>query len=213
MKKTLTVLVACMLASAAYAQSNFGKLQGKVSDAKTKAPIAYATLMIQKDGIRKGGAYTDENGKYVINALDPGTYSVTVTYVDYSEKKVTGVEVSANSTKYLNIEISQKSSENSEQLGPVVVRAGKPLIEKDKNSKTLSSKDIAKLPTRNLNAIAGTTSGANQGSNGGISFLGSRNRRYGLLRGWCSCIRKRQCSSVGSRSDRYHTIWCSSSVW
>ena len=174
MKKTLTVLVACMLASAAYAQSNFGKLQGKVSDAKTKAPIAYATLMIQKDGIRKGGAYTDENGKYVINALDPGTYSVTVTYVDYSEKKVTGVEVSANSTKYLNIEISQKSSENSEQLGPVVVRAGKPLIEKDKNSKTLSSKDIAKLPTRNLNAIAGTTSGANQGSNGGISFLGSR---------------------------------------
>lgn len=174
MKRTLTVLLACIFISAAFAQSNFGKLQGKVSDSKTKAPIAYATIIIQKDGIRKGGAYTDEDGKYVVNALDPGTYSVTVTYLDYSDKKVTGVEVSANSTKYINIEMAQKTGADGEQLGPVVVRAGKPLIEKDKNSKTLSSGDIAKLPTRSLNAIAGTTSGANQTSGGGISFLGSR---------------------------------------
>jgi hypothetical protein len=174
MKRTLTVLLACIFVSAAFAQSNFGKLQGKVSDSKTKAPIAYATIIIQKDGIRKGGAYTDEDGKYVVNALDPGTYSVTVTYLDYSDKKVTGVEVSANSTKYINIEMAQKTGADGEQLGPVVVRAGKPLIEKDKNSKTLSSGDIAKLPTRSLNAIAGTTSGANQTSGGGISFLGSR---------------------------------------
>jgi hypothetical protein len=58
MKRTLTVLLACIFVSAAFAQSNFGKLQGKVSDSKTKAPIAYATIIIEKDGIRKGGAYT-----------------------------------------------------------------------------------------------------------------------------------------------------------
>lgn len=174
MKKTLTVLLACFFVSAAYAQSNFGKMQGKVSDAKTKAPIAYATIIIEKDGIRKGGAYTDDEGKYVVNALEAGTYSVTVNYLDYSDKKVTDIEISANSTKFVNIEMSQKTGEDGEQLGPVVVRAGKPLIEKDKNSQTLSSGDIAKLPTRDLNAIAATSSAANQTSGGGISFLGSR---------------------------------------
>jgi len=176
MNKVLTVLFACLLGSSVYAQSNFGKLQGNITDAKTKVPIAYATIQLEKDGIRKGGTFTDDNGKYVINALDPGSYTITVKYIDYQDKQVTDIEVSSNSTKFLNIEISQTSVEDGggQVLGPIVVRAGKPMIEKDKNSKTLSAGEIAKLPTRDLGAIAATTSGANQDGNGGISFLGSR---------------------------------------
>ena len=176
MNKVLTVLFACLLGSSVYAQSNFGKLQGNITDAKTKVPIAYATIQLEKDGIRKGGTFTDDNGKYVINALDPGTYTITVKYIDYQDKQVTEVEISSNSTKFMNIEMSQTSVEDGggQELGPIVVRAGKPMIEKDKNSKTLSAGDIAKLPTRDLGAIAATTSGANQDGNGGISFLGSR---------------------------------------
>jgi len=174
MKKTLTVLFACLFATGLYAQSNFGKIQGKVTDSKTKAPIAYATILLQKDGIRKGGAYTDDNGKYVINALDPGDYTITVNYIGYSDKKVTGIEVSPNSTKFVNIEMSEPGEGGGAKIETIVITAGKPLIEKDKNSKTISSKDITKLPTRNLNAIAGTSSAANVGSDGSISFLGSR---------------------------------------
>ncbi len=158
--------------STAFAQSNFGKIQGKVTDQTTKAPIAYATIMLEKDGIRKGGAYTDDNGKYSINALDPGTYKLTVKYLDYSDKIVTDIEVSANSTKFLNISMSQ-SADDAAQIGPVIVRAGKPLIEKDKNQTTMSSADITKLPTRSLNAIAATSSAVNQTS-AGLSFIGSR---------------------------------------
>jgi hypothetical protein len=151
MRKTLTVIVVCFFAAASYAQSNFGKLQGKVTDAKTKIPVAYATILLEKEGIRKGGAYTDDEGKYVINALDPGTYTVTVKYLDYQDKKVIGVEVSPNSTKYLNIEMSQQSVEGGiAELGPAVVIANRQFIEKDKNTQTLTSGDIAKLPTRDL---------------------------------------------------------------
>ncbi|MDC1395862.1 carboxypeptidase regulatory-like domain-containing protein, partial [Bacteroidia bacterium] len=174
MKKALTIIFASLFATAMYGQSNFGKIQGKVTDAKTKAPIAYATILLEKDGIRKGGAYTDDDGKYVINALDPGDYSITVKYLDYSDKKVTGVEVTSNSTKYMNIEMSQAGADGTTQIGPVTIRAGKPMIEKDKNSKTLSGADLAKLPTRGLGAIASTTSGVSQTNGGGISFLGSR---------------------------------------
>lgn len=173
MKKALTVLLACFFVTSVYSQSNFGKIQGKVIDAKTKAPIAYATILLERDGIRKGGAYTDDNGKYVINALDPGDYSITVKYLDYNDQKITGVQVTSNSTKFVNIEMSQEEA-GGEKLGPIVIRAGKPLIEKDKNTTTLSSKDLAKLPTRGLGAIAATSSGVNQTNGGGISFLGSR---------------------------------------
>jgi hypothetical protein len=172
MNKTLTIIITILLATNAYAQSNFGKIQGKVTDQKTKAPIAYATIMLERDGIRKGGAYTDEEGKYSINALDPGIYKITVKYIDYGDKVVTDIEVSSNSTKFLNIEMGQ-TEEGAADIGPVVIRAGKPLIEKDKNQTTLTSSDITKLPTRNLNAIAATSSAVNQTS-GGLSFIGSR---------------------------------------
>ena len=173
MKKTLTILLCLCFSSVAFSQSNFGKIQGKVTDAKTKSPIGYATILLEKDGIRKGGAYTDENGKYSINALDPGTYALTVKYLDYQDKKVEGIDVSANSTKYLNIEMTQKGADDVTQITTIVVRAGKPLIEKDKNQTTLTSSDITKLPTRSLNAIAATASGVVQSSSG-LSFLGSR---------------------------------------
>ncbi len=172
MNKTLTIIITILLATNAYAQSNFGKIQGKVTDQKTKAPIAYATIMLEREGIRKGGAYTDEEGKYSINALDPGIYKITVKYIDYGDKVVTDIEVSSNSTKFLNIEMGQ-TEEGAADIGPVVIRAGKPLIEKDKNQTTLTSSDITKLPTRNLNVIAATSSAVNQTS-GGLSFIGSR---------------------------------------
>ncbi len=173
MKKALTLLFALLFASTTFAQSNFGKIQGKVTDKNSKAPIAYATILLQKDGIRKGGAYTDENGKYSINALDPGTYSITVKYLDYSDKIVTDIEVSANSTKFLNIEMTQKSADDAAVIDVITVRAGKPLIEKDKNQQTFGASDLTKLPTRSLNAIAATSSAVNQTS-AGLSFIGSR---------------------------------------
>ena len=173
MKKALTILIACLFVTSVYSQSNFGKLQGKVTDAKTKASIAYATILLEKDGIRKGGAYTDDEGKYVVNALDPGTYSITVKYLDYSDQVVTDIEVSSNSTKFQNVEMTPKGEDGTAVLQTITVRAGKPLIEKDKNSTTLTSSDITKLPTRSLNAIAGMSSAVNQ-TTSGISFLGSR---------------------------------------
>ena len=121
MKKTLTIILSLIFASVSYGQSNFGNIQGKVTDAKTKAPISYATILLQKDGIRKGGAYTDDNGKYSLPALDPGDYTITVTYLDYQDKKITGIEVSGNSTKFLNIEMNQKGADDAEAIGPVVI--------------------------------------------------------------------------------------------
>lgn len=171
MKKTLTLLFSLLLVFSASAQSNFGKIQGKIIAKKTKQPIGFATVIVKKDGVNKGGTYSDAQGNYSVPALEPGNYSVTVKFLDYSDAVVEDVEVNANSIKFLNIEMVQ--TEDAATLGPIVVKAGKPLIEKDKNQTTLSSSDITKLPTRSLNAIAATSSAVNQSSSG-LSFLGRR---------------------------------------
>ena len=171
MKKTLTLLISLLVVFSASAQSNFGKIQGKITSKKSKTPIGYATVIVKKDGVNKGGTYSDGNGNYAVSALEPGNYSVTVKFLDYSDAIVEDVEVNANSIKFLNIEMTQ--SDDATTIGPIVVKAGKPLIEKDKNQTTLTSSDITKLPTRSLNAIAATSSAVNQTSSG-LSFLGRR---------------------------------------
>lgn len=171
MKKALTLLFSIFVATAAFGQSNFGKIQGVVVDKTSKAPLPYATVIVKKDGVNKGGAYSDAKGNYSVPALEPGVYSVIVQYIDYAEGIVEDVEVSANSTKFLNVEMTK--SDDVETFGPIVIKADKPMIEKDKNQTTLSGKDITNLPTRSLNAIAATSSAVNQTS-AGLSFLGRR---------------------------------------
>ncbi|MBR9860989.1 TonB-dependent receptor [bacterium] len=170
MKRTLTLFSTFFIVLSVLAQSNFGKIQGTITDAKTKAPIAYATIIVQKDGVNKGGAYSDAEGNYAVSALEPGEYSITVKYLSYTDKVVTGVTVNANSITFQNIEMSEG---DAEKIGVVTVTAGRPMIEKDKNQTTLSGEEIKKLPTRDLNAIAATTSGVTQTSSG-LSFMGSR---------------------------------------
>lgn len=43
--------------------------------------------------------------------------------------------------------MTPKGEDGTAVLQTITVRAGKPLIEKDKNSTTLTSSDITKLPT------------------------------------------------------------------
>ena len=169
MKRTLTLFSTFFIVFSVLAQSNFGKIQGVVTDASKKTPVAYATVFVTKDGIKKGGAYTDTDGKYAVSALEPGTYDITVTYIGYAEQVVQGVVVNANSTTFQNIEMST----SDQTIKKLVVTAGRPLIEKDKNQTSISGKDIQKMPTRSLAAIAATTSGVTQTSSG-LSFMGTR---------------------------------------
>ena len=171
MKKTLTLLFSFFLVISAFGQSNYGKIQGKIVSKKTKSPIGFATVIVKKDGVNKGGTYSDANGNYSVPALEPGTYTVMVKFVDYNDAVYTDIEVNANSIKFLNIEMSQPDA--GKAIGVIRVVATRPLIEKDKNQTTLSSGDITKLPTRSLNAIAATSSAVTQTSSG-LSFLGRR---------------------------------------
>jgi hypothetical protein len=170
-RKIYLTLLLALVAGWSTAQSNFGEIRGKVVDAKTKKPLDYMNILVTKDGINKGGSMTDENGNYYIKALEPGTYNVIAKYVDYKNYEEQGVSVRANNITYVNIEMSK---DDGQVLNEVVVKKWKtPLVEGDRNSKSFSDKDIQKLPTRSIGAIAATASGVSS-TNAGVSFIGQR---------------------------------------
>lgn len=169
---SVVLTVGLLFSGKASAQSNYGEIRGKVIDVKTKAPVEFLDVIVQQDGITKGGGFTDENGNYTVKALGPGEYTVTAKHLEYQDEVITGVLVTSNNITYVNIEMRKA---DATELGEVVKRVYKtPLVEKDKNQKSFSDKDIVKLPTRSIGAIAQTSSAVNMTSGGGISFLGQR---------------------------------------
>jgi hypothetical protein len=60
-------------------------LQGMVIDKDSKESLAGVTILI--DGKEKS-FYTDTDGKFTIDELTPGTYTMKVKYISYQEKEL-----------------------------------------------------------------------------------------------------------------------------
>ncbi|HKJ33736.1 MAG TPA: carboxypeptidase-like regulatory domain-containing protein, partial [Balneolales bacterium] len=95
---------------------NTGKIVGKIVDAGTGETVIGANVAIT--GTTKGAA-TDIDGKYAIRGLNPGTYSITVSYISYAKKNITGIEVKAGEATTVNVSLQPKTV----GLGEVTVTA------------------------------------------------------------------------------------------
>ncbi|HKK44960.1 MAG TPA: SusC/RagA family TonB-linked outer membrane protein [Balneolaceae bacterium] len=112
-KKLLSLLSLCLfMAGAAFGQS--GSLTGKVTDKSSGEALPGVNIFIP--GLQRGAA-TDAQGKYTIDDIDYGTYTVRATYVGYKtyKKKITINQ----QTTTLNIQITSQT----EKLNDVVVTA------------------------------------------------------------------------------------------
>lgn len=92
------------LFAGAYAQGDAGKLRGTVTD-DAGEPVPFATVKIIQNGIIKGGANTDSEGKYSIIAISPGTYDVEASFAGQS-KVLEGVTIVNLKTKTLDISMT-----------------------------------------------------------------------------------------------------------
>jgi TonB-dependent receptor len=83
-----------------------GTISGEVYD--TTEAIIGGVVMIE--GNSKLGAYTDEEGKFVIKNVKPGSYTVTVTYFGYSSFTLKDIKVEAGKTTDLGKVIIQSEA-------------------------------------------------------------------------------------------------------
>ena len=59
-----------------FSQTGLGTIKGVVTDSESNEPIEGSKIKISLNGTVKGGAYSDEDGKFQINSITPGAYNV-----------------------------------------------------------------------------------------------------------------------------------------
>ena len=126
-------------------------LSGKVTDEPTKEDLIGASVKITKGGEVVKGAITDFNGEYRI-PLDPGMYTVEVSYTGYNSSKTDSVQVLSNTNNYLNFNMKPGALSNE-----VVIREFKvPLLSSTEYGSpcgVLTSDQLKNLPTRSVQQI------------------------------------------------------------
>ena len=169
--KILRISFLLFLPILAFAQN--GKLSGIITDKETKEALIGANIRVYSGGQMKGGTAANEKGEYVVSPLSPGTYDVEFSFSGYTKRVIKDVSVNFESTTRYNIALAPATTEVDE----VTIETYKvPLIDKDNPSYTkLTSKDIEKLPTRDVNSVLSTTAGVYSSDDGGaLNVRGNR---------------------------------------
>ena len=170
MKKHLLALFFLFSTIITYAQVT---LSGKTVDEKGE-PMPSVIVLVKKNGVAKANAQTDFDGLYRITNLDPGTYDVEFQLIGYSPQ----IQKSVKLTNGV-ITLDANMAPDPKMLGVVEVKEYKvPIVKVDQTTQggTLTSDQIARLPTKNISALVGTAApGVAVSPDGGaINIKGSR---------------------------------------
>lgn len=98
-----------------------GVITGTITDKKTGDPVVGASVLLVGT---KLGAMTDFDGKYIINEVTPGSYTVQISHLEYTLVKIEAVSVQATFTTEVNYELEKKVNE----LGVEITVRDKPDI-------------------------------------------------------------------------------------
>ncbi len=153
-----------------------GKIAGKVLNKATGEPLPSANIQIVGE---KFGAATDPDGYFVILQLKPGTYTLKVNLLGFSEQVVTEIQVRAD----LTTQIDFRLSEGSIAIQEVVVKAERPMINKDETSRTsiISSQTFSDLPVVSFQDVVGLQAGFTTGPDGELHARGGRGGEVAYL--------------------------------
>jgi hypothetical protein len=108
--KNILITIFCALSCAFTAVSQTGTITGKVIDEITGEDLVGAVVQIEALQI---AAASDLFGDYTLNKVPVGVHEITVTYISYQTKKITGIEVKSGEKTTLNIPLSNAAVETN----------------------------------------------------------------------------------------------------
>ena len=138
------LLIAALGSPAILQAQNLGEIRGRIIAPDGTEQIG-ASVYIDRDGALFGSV-TDLDGRFILKPLEPGVYSVHISYVGTKPITVQGVEVIADRITFLP---DQRMMANAGLDSiPEIIVYRRPLIEKnDPGRMTLLAEEIAKVPT------------------------------------------------------------------
>lgn len=175
MKKIFS-LFSFILASATTVFAQTGELQGRILNAnsKTGEGVEFATVVLLRNGTQVTGTSADIDGNYIIKPIQPGTYELVVTCLNFTPAKISGIVISSDKITFYNVNLGSGGVELEEHF----VYAD-PLIDPGTTSTggTASKTEIKQsaVGRSNPNNIAAKTSGVYQSDAGaGLNVNGGR---------------------------------------
>jgi outer membrane receptor protein involved in Fe transport len=71
-------------------------ISGEVVDSTSRQPMEFVSVRLfsEKDSTVKGGVYTDEKGKFILDNVSNGKYYLLISYVGYENKTISEVKIS-----------------------------------------------------------------------------------------------------------------------
>lgn len=159
--RKIFVLVIISLLTATFSYAQTGKLAGKVVNVKNE-PLSGISVRIS-DPIT-AGVSTDVEGRFLFK-VKPGKYTIEVTSVGYTDKKITEVAVEANGLQELTIVMEAASKELSTVVVSVSARRETDfaLLNMQKNNASISdgisAETIKRSPDKNTGEVLKRVSG------------------------------------------------------
>ena len=130
-KKIILILLAISTLSLGYSQSGTGTIKGTITDKASGEALPFVNVIMLENGTQKAGASTDFDGKYTISSLQPGTYTMKVSFVGYTNYQVNGIVVKGDKIIFQDVPLATGETRINEFI---VIDYEVPLIDKDGGS-------------------------------------------------------------------------------
>ena len=167
-----TLLVMAILLNIAQVSAepgSTGKIAGRIVDVDTGDPLPGAAVRIEETVL---GDAADIEGHYAIINVKPGTYTIVASMIGYATVRIENVEVSADRTTRVNIELREAVIEGEE----ILVIAQRPLIEQDRTTSAsyVSAESIESLPVQEFQDLLQMQPGVAYDASGRLHLRGGR---------------------------------------
>ncbi|MFI5252127.1 MAG: TonB-dependent receptor domain-containing protein [Bacteroidota bacterium] len=142
-------------------KSEKGSIHGIITDKDNHEPLPGANVTIKGTYY---GAVTDPDGKFVINNINPASYTLEVSILGYKKAQFTDYKVKAGESLTLNVSLEQSVL----SLGREVVVIGqKPMfdIEETQSLHTLNREAVKYVETQSVQNIVALQTGVTQADN------------------------------------------------
>jgi outer membrane receptor for ferrienterochelin and colicin len=84
---------------------SFGQITGQVVDQKTGKPLVGVNIIVQGTSF---GAATDNDGRFTIQKMPPGTYMIVASMIGYHQETMDGITVTAEHAVHVNFELKER---------------------------------------------------------------------------------------------------------
>jgi hypothetical protein len=151
------------------AQAQDVTVAGRVVDAGTGSPVPFATVTVLRDGLAVGGELAGEDGRFVIEGLERGTYTVQLGFVGYTAVEAPLLVGERND----HYDLGDLRLTAAGVVDEVIVSAQRQALEADLDRRVFDlGQDIARATGSVLDAMRGLP-GVTVGQEGQIELRGS----------------------------------------